>query len=146
MRAENWKGKGFMCRASCRWRDWKPSAGFRFAPHDAFAIVICVAVTMVFCPILGNIVILFPVVLGHFFLFCNVFRVPRYLELSWSGIFVVNVGIWVSLSRLDWIVIVVTQLPPTLLAISIAIVSNDYHGIGYSLVPWGRRLVDDERH
>lgn len=28
-------------------------------------------------------------VVGHFFVFCNIFRVARPLELAWSGVFVV---------------------------------------------------------
>jgi hypothetical protein len=128
-----------MYRASYHWWNWKPPAGFRFSFIDAIAIVVCFAVVGVLLPVLGNIVWIIPIVLGHFFLFCNLFRIPRFLELFWSGIFLLNVGFWFSIDQFSWIMILETQFLPTVVIILLAILRKDYHGIGYWLVPWGRR-------
>ena len=94
-------------------------------------------------PMLGEMAIVFPVVLGHFFLFCNVFRVPRLPELLWSGVFVINVGAWMALGRFTWSAVLWTQLPATLIVVLGAVFRRDYHGIGYRLIPWGRELRRD---
>jgi hypothetical protein len=128
-----------MYNPSYSWWNWRPPAGFQFAWTDGVVIALCALVTWSTWPLLGKMSILFPVVLGHFFLFCNVFRIPRKPELWWSAVFVVNVGVWLSLSLFTWPKVLLTQSPITLLFITMAIFGRDYHGIGYSLVPWGRR-------
>jgi hypothetical protein len=56
-------------------------------------------------------------VVGHFFLFCNVFKVPRKLELLWAGIFLINTGLWLAAGNFDWRPVLLTQTPFTLAAI-----------------------------
>lgn len=43
---------------------------------------------------LGAWTLIAPFVVGHFFLFCNVFRARRNAELLWGVSFVVNVALW----------------------------------------------------
>jgi hypothetical protein len=131
---------------SSRWWNWKPPAGFRFSATDAGMIVVCTAVTWGLWPTVGKIALTFPVVLGHFFLFCNVFRIPRFLELSWGGIFIINVGFWFTIDRFDWIPILWSQLLPTMIVIFLAIMKTDYHGIGYLLVPWARKSENVDKN
>jgi hypothetical protein len=128
-----------MYNPSYSWWNWRPPAGFRFSWTDGVAIVVFALLTWSTWPLLGKMSILFPVVLGHFFLFCNVFRIPRKPELWWSAAFVVNVGVWLSFNRFTWSMVLLTQTPITLLVITRAVFGEDYHGIGHSLVPWGRR-------
>jgi len=59
------------------------------------------------------------VVVAHFFLFCNVFKVPRKLELLWALVFLINTGAWLAAGRFDWPPVVLTQTPFTLAAIGI---------------------------
>jgi len=96
------------------------------------------------------------VVLGHFFLFCNVFRISRKLELVWGIIFIL-----VSFVDQDWLyaghrhpgamkilLSIVIMVSPITVAILIwAIFTEDYHGIGYRLLPWGRNIIarNDEK-
>jgi len=68
-------------------------------------------------------------VAGHFFLFCNVFRITRRWELIWAGIFLLNVGIWTWLDRLNWLAVLLSQLPVTVVFILIETRSPHYHGI-----------------
>jgi hypothetical protein len=128
-----------MYKASYRWWWWKPPAGFRFSITDAAAIAVCAAATWGTWPMLGETAIAFPIVLGHFFLFCNIFRVPRSPELLWSGVFVVNTGAWLSAGRFTWSAVLWTQMPVTLTVVLAAVLQSDYHGVGYLYVPWGRR-------
>lgn len=131
-----------MYRVSFRWWNWKPRAGFRFSLADAAAIGVCALAAWAIWPLIKDVAVLFPVVLGHFFLFCNVFRIPRSSELLWSGVFVINVAVWLSIGRFSWPAVLITQTPLTILLITLAVLRSDYHGIGYSLVPWGRECVD----
>ena len=56
-------------------------------------------------------------VVAHFFLFCNVFKVPRKLELLWAGLFLVNTGLWLAAGRFDWRPVLLSQTPVTLAVI-----------------------------
>jgi hypothetical protein len=128
-----------MYKASYRWWNWKPPAGIRFSITDAAAIAICALATWGTWPLFGETAAAFPIVLGHFFLFCNIFRVPRLPELLWSGAFVINVGGWFAFGQFTWFAVLWTQLPATLAVVLGAIARRDYHGVGYRLVPWARR-------
>ncbi len=69
------------------------------------------------------------IVIGHFFLFCNVFRLRQSYELVWAGVLVINVysalqGGWISTS---WIL--TAQLPVTAVFIILEMTSSEYHGI-----------------
>lgn len=128
-----------MYNASYSWWNWKSSAGFRLSLRDGLAILLCMLTTWGTWPLLGEMAILLPIVLGHFFLFCNVFRIPRRPELFWSAAFVLNFGTWVVFDRFTWSGVLLTQSPITLGVILLSVLRSDYHGIGYSLVPWGRR-------
>lgn len=103
--------------------------GFRFSPIDLLAILICGMLTWVSYPWLGEVAYLFPIALGHFFLFCNVFRIRRRPELIWAGLFVMNVAINVTFGELSWLRILAIQTPLTVLLISQEIRSEKYHGI-----------------
>lgn len=69
-------------------------------------------------------------VVGHFFFFCNVFRVRRSYELIWAVAFLVNVAFWMVWQlSLEWLPPLLTQLPITMLVIGMEIRSPQYHGI-----------------
>lgn len=103
--------------------------GFRFSATDLAAIFVCVATTWGLRSTLGDFVWLLPITLGHFFLFCNVFRIWRRYELIWAVIFVVNVCVWFAINRFSWATVLLTQAPVTLTAIACEIRSDRYHGI-----------------
>ena len=54
----------------------------------------------------------------HFFLFRNIFRVVRRRELTWAALFVLNVGLWFLLGRLDWFSVLACRLPVSVGAIA----------------------------
>lgn len=68
-------------------------------------------------------------VVGHFFLFCNVFRVRRSYELMWAAVFLLNVAYWMAFHlSLEWLPPLLTQLPFTIAVIAAEIRSPQYHG------------------
>jgi hypothetical protein len=134
-----------MRSSSCLWWNSTAAAGFRFSRTDVAAIILCVLATWGAWSFLREVAILFPVVLGHFFLFCNIFRVRRKLELWWSAVFVVNVGVWLGVDQFTWLRVLLTQTPVTVLIVTMTVFGRDYHGVGYLLTPWGRRIVDDSQ-
>lgn len=79
-------------------------------------------------------------VVGHFFLFCNVFLVRRSLELIWAGIFVCNMGWWMAQGKLGWWPVMMWQVPVTVVVITVEMLSPSYHGIG---ARWINRRLDD---
>jgi len=110
-----------------------PTHGFRFSWTDALAIAVCAAATIWGLREIGSVAWVVPFVLGHFFLFCNVFRVPRKPELVWAGGFITIASIClivdVSLLHAMWLV-----LPVTACVLSHSIRLATYHGIG-SCIP-----------
>ena len=109
----------------------RPSHGFRFSATDAVAIVVCAAATVWGLRELGEVAWFFPFVLGHFFLFCNVFRVPRRPEMVWAGSFIViaTACLVADVSPLHamWLI-----LPVTVGVLIYAVRLPTYHGVGSS--------------
>lgn len=105
--------------------------GFRFSTADAAIIVTVSVATWVFRDDLGQMALLPLVVLGHFILFCNVFRLRRSYELFWAVAFVVNVAAWQFAGRFAWPNVLLAQTPLTLLLIAAEMRGRRYHGVGY---------------
>ena len=103
-----------------------PTHGFRFSLRDGIAIIASVALAWFCWRPLGEFALIFPITLGHFFLFCNTFRVGRYFELAWAGIFVVNVAAWVLAGQFAWAHVLWVQTPVTLAGITMALCSRNY--------------------
>ena len=103
--------------------------GFRFSRVDALVLVAGAVLTVVLWPALGTLALLVPVALGHFFLFCNVFRVRRDVELLWAGVFVLNFAAWGLTGRFSWTRVLLTQLPVTLAILVVEVRHPRYHGI-----------------
>ncbi len=74
-------------------------------------------------------VALIPLVVAHFFLFCNVFRVRRNWELLWAACFIANFAAW-ALTRFSWAGVLTIQLPITLLVLVATAKSPGYRGVG----------------
>ena len=106
-----------------------PTHGFRFSVTDAAAIAVVAAMTVYLLPRHPDIGWLPAYTLGHFFLFCNIFRVPRKPELIWVGCFLLASTV-VTLFDLSLVWAMVAVLPVTLVILGWAIRWEHYHGIG----------------
>jgi hypothetical protein len=104
-------------------------AGFRFSIVDGlFIAALGIAFAFLRKP-LGPAVWVIPFAAGHFFLFCNVFRVRRTYELAWVALFFVNTGAWAAAGHVNWLWILASQAPVTIAAIVLEMRSRAYHGV-----------------
>ena len=114
------------------WWNGRRRAGFRLSVLDAIVLALCSPATWLLWYVLGELALLCPVVLGHFFLFCNVFRVHRNREMIWGVSFVAVVCLLTWLGVYSWWRVCLFQSPVTLGVIMTAILSNNYRGLGWS--------------
>ena len=103
--------------------------GFRFSKADAVAIVAFVAAAVALAEAGSELGWLLGIASAHFFLFCNVFRIARPLELAWAGWFVLNAGLWFWAGRLGWERVLLCQLPVSGTVLWLGVRSPGYHGI-----------------
>ena len=94
------------------------------------AVLVCGAIAAVaFWPEAGWMGFIIAFVIGHFFLFCNVFRIARPLELAWSAVFVVLAAGTILTDTPGWPVTITVSLAVTVMAVVIAMRRPSYHGI-----------------
>lgn len=103
--------------------------GFRFSFSDGIALLVFVVVGCGFAHAGSPFGWLLFLAAGHFFLFCNVFRIIRHLELIWAALFISNVMLWSVFDRLSWSTVFLTQLPVTVSLIGFEMCQSRYHGI-----------------
>ena len=103
--------------------------GFRFSLTDALAILAFMSAAAVLWRLDNLLWWILLIAAGHFFLFCNVFRIIRRRELIWAGLFILNVGAWTSLGLLTCPRVLLCQLPVTVGLILADRRSPGYHGI-----------------
>jgi hypothetical protein len=78
-------------------------------------------------------------VLGHFFLFCNIVRMARPLELAWAGVFVALAAATIALDTPGWLVTVSVSLATTVAAVVVEMRKASYHGVGWQRINPGLR-------
>lgn len=105
--------------------------GARLLPQDPVAVLAVAGLTWWLHGALpGSWLVGLPAVaLGHFFLFCNLFRVRTRYELAWTAAFLANVGAWQLAGTLAWSHVLAVQTPLTLLALGAEVRSPEYHGL-----------------
>lgn len=112
--------------------EFKP--GFRFSIFDALLLVIGTVSALLIWPVASWLAFVIAFVVGHFFLFCNVFRIARGLELSWAALFVILVWLTVAKGCLTWCIANTISIAATIVVVSIELRKPTYHGIGWSWV------------
>lgn len=110
---------------SPRVRTW----GFRFSAIDAVVLVLTGTAMVVLERMENPLWWVLGMVVGHFFLFCNVFRIRRSFELVWAVLFVVNMGIWMWRLELSGVLVLAVQLPITVVSVAGEMRSARYHGV-----------------
>jgi hypothetical protein len=108
--------------------------GFRLSVLDV--IILAVGVTAAFALATAvwwwGFVVGF--VLAHFFLFCNVMRMARPLELAWAAVFVVLAAATVALDTPGWQVTVPVSLVATVVVVVVQMRKPSYHGLGWQWI------------
>lgn len=116
------------------------TCGFRLWATDAVFIVACGVVGWLLRDALGEMVWLVAVGVGHFFLFCNLFRVRRRYELIWTVVFIANVAGWILWGAFSLWGVLAVQAPVTVAVIAAEVCSPRYHGIFCRSI--NRRQID----
>jgi hypothetical protein len=105
--------------------------GFRLSLLDV-AVLICGAIaTAVILPHAPWLALGISFVVLHFFLFCNVFRVARLLELAWAAWFVLLVSFTAIWTWPGWIAAALLALAGTIVVVAIEMRKPSYHGVGW---------------
>lgn len=110
-------------------RPGRRTCGFRLSLADVFILAAGAAASAGWWFYIGETALLIPFVVGHYFLFCNVFRVRRKPELIWAAVFLLNCVAWAAVGYLSLPGIGGLQLVVTVAIIICEIRSDTYHGI-----------------
>jgi hypothetical protein len=108
-------------------REFQP--GFRLSALDIGVLIIgaiCSVLVGSQVPVLG-VAIAF--VVGHFFLFCNVIRLARPLELAWAAFFATIGGLTALTGYPGWPATFAASLVATLFVLAIQMRMPSYHGV-----------------
>jgi hypothetical protein len=108
--------------------------GFRLSALDVIILVVGVVTAFALVMVVwwGGFVVGF--VVAHFFLFCNVVRMARFLELAWAGVFVALAAATVALDAPGWPVTATVSLVATVVVVVVQMRKPSYHGLGWQWI------------
>ena len=103
--------------------------GFRLSELDVGFLIlgVCGAVWLARLDERFGMAVLF--VLAHFFLFCNILRMSRPLELVWAALFVVLAANTFHFDRPPWNYTMAAMLVVTLTMAFVQMLQPSYHGV-----------------
>jgi len=107
------------------------SPGFRLSLTDALVLLAGAIGSILAAQVERWMGLTVGFVVGHFFLFCNVFRLARPLELAWSALFVSLAGSTVVTEWPGWRMTLGISLVATLLVVVAQLRKPSYHGIAW---------------
>jgi hypothetical protein len=119
--------------------------GFRLSAFDVMILVGGAAATGGLSFVDRWVALAVALVVGHFFLFCNVLRMPRGLELIWAGVFAGLAVACAGFELISWAVVFGASLSATGTLSVVAMRMPSYHGVGWRRVNpglpewWARR-------
>jgi hypothetical protein len=108
--------------------------GFRLSVVDVFVLVGGTAASIALSMYVWWWGLVPAFVLGHFFLFCNVIRMARPLELVWAGMFVALAGATVAFETPGWLVTLVLSLLVTVVVVVVELRKPSYHGVAWQWI------------
>lgn len=117
------------------------TCGLRFSAIDGAVLLLSAALlAWLWANEMGNMALLVAFTVGHFFLFCNVFRVRRAPELIWAAVFLANAGLSLVFAFYPFAVACAVQLPLTVFLLWRETRQPYYHGIAARR--WNARCID----
>jgi len=108
--------------------------GFRLSALDVVILFVGGVAAAAFTLIDGWIGLAIAFVVAHFFLFCNVLRMSRPMELGWAGVFAVLAVSSAAFGLLSWTIVFACSIVLTLFLATIEVRRPSYHGIGWRLL------------
>jgi hypothetical protein len=115
----------------------KPPAfapGFRFSVGDGLILIGGVAGAVVLSMFEWWQGFVAGFVVAHFFLFCNVVRMARPLDLFWSGVFVALAVATMAIDMPGWAATFVVSAVVTVVVVALEIRKPSYHGVGWKWI------------
>ena len=103
--------------------------GFRFSLLDILILIIGFFATFILSIQLWWIGMVIGIVVSHFFLFCNVFRISRSPELIWAAVFTVLAGTTILTGFPGWTITVALSITLSSFLIWRESKKPGYHGI-----------------
>lgn len=108
--------------------------GFRLSMLDLFVLFVAAAGSGWLGFLDGSWGFAVAFVVAHFFLFCNVFRIARPLELAWAGMFVLLAAGTILGNVPGWPTTTAVMLTMTVIVVSIEMRKPSYHGIAWQRI------------
>ncbi len=118
--------------------------GFRFSVFDALILATGALGARLAWSRAGWLAFVIAFVVGHFFLFCNVFRIARDLELIWAAVFIVLTRFTVTTGQPSWTTTAALSLAATTVLVCIELRKPSYHGAGWTRINPNLRQWWDE--
>lgn len=103
--------------------------GFRLSEIDVGVLILGVVVSVPLARLDEFFAIALLFALGHFFLFCNVLRMMRPLEVAWAVLFVVLAASTVRTGFPTWGYTLSAMLAVTAILAAVQIALPSYHGV-----------------
>ena len=108
--------------------------GFRLSVLDVIILIVGAVAAFAIATVTWWWGLIVGFVVGHFFLFCNVMRMARPLELTWAAVFVVLSAATVVLGTPGWGATVLVSLVATAVVIVVQMRKPSYHGLGWQWI------------
>ena len=110
------------------------SPGFRLSVVDLSVVALGAVVAAASASIDPSWALAIGLPVAHFFLFCNVFRISRPLELLWAGVFLILAGSTVAWNAPGWLATVLVSACVTVAVVVLEMRKPSYHGVGWRRV------------
>jgi hypothetical protein len=117
--------------------EFKP--GFRLPVLDRVTLALGTIAAIVLGTLCWQASLVVVVVVSSFFLFCNVFRIARRLELIWASVFVAASTATILWGVPGWIVTVSVAAGTAALVVALEMRKPSYHGVGWRRINPGLR-------
>ena len=118
-------------------RKFKP--GFRLSRLDILVLALGLIGAVAFAITVWQAGLVIAIVVCHFFLFCNVLRLSRPLELAWAGVFLALAAATIGWDAPGWPVTIAASLGMTALVAVLEMRKSSYHGVGWRSINPGLR-------
>jgi len=113
--------------------------GFRLSVRDVVVIVIGAVAAFALATLVSWWGFMVAFVVAHFFLFCNVVRMARPLELVWAASFLALAASTLALDVPGWPITTAISLAATLVVVVLQMRKPSYHGLGWHRINPGLR-------
>ena len=110
------------------------SPGFRISKTDSFVLIAGSIGAGMAAQIEWWMGMIIAFVVGHFFLFCNVFRVARPLEMAWATLFTTSAGSTIVMAQPGWPITFAATLAATVVVIVMQMRNPAYHGVAWQTI------------